>query len=87
MHYETKKERIDYCKWDDQVWFIFCLQVSVVNGLIIIMLIVGVHHVMTSLTVCRGGEVAGVWSNLKHYLMEKSTNDYENMNKPPISLY
>ena len=56
--------------WDDQVLFIYCLclQVGVVNGLVIIMLIVGVHHVVTGLTVCRTGEVAGVWSNLKHYL-------------------
>ena len=43
------------------------LQVSVVNGLVIIMLIVGVHHVVTGLAVHRTGEVASVGANLKYF--------------------
>ena len=42
------------------VYIVYCLQVSVVNGLVIIMLVVGVHHVVTGLTVHRTGEVAAV---------------------------
>ena len=48
------------------------LQVSVVNGLVIIMLIVGVHHVVTGLAVHRTGEVASVGANLKYFTVNIS---------------
>ena len=40
-----------------------------INGLVIIMLVVGVHHVVTGLAVHRTGEVASVGANLKHQLV------------------
>ena len=60
VEYYWKSDYQIFSKFYLFVYIVYCLQVSVVNGLVIIMLVVGVHHVVTGLTVHRTGEVAAV---------------------------